>query len=371
MKPELKTDEKLQVTSARRIETGRGTRRSKTIPASRLAVSGAHRPSEFESAPAESARLSPLEASILQAVSYADVFDFPLTASEIHYNLVGTRATETEVQSVLAGPRLVPRYLERHDDYYTLPARGKTVAERQRRAAASAELWPWAVHYGQMIARLPFVRMVAVTGALAVDNARPQDDIDYLIVTESGRLWSCRALVILLVKRAARQGNIVCPNYFLSEQALALPEQDLFTAHELLQMVPIAGVDFYRKLLALNRWAADYLPNAWAKSANGHLAPAADNRVKRILEKLLRVPPGDWLERWEMTRKIAKFNRLHPRPSNHHREQSVAASSQKNPEQEIVEVSFSADRCKGHFHAHGKQTLDAYTTQLAQWATEE
>lgn len=366
MQSEFPTADKLQVPITTRSKAGRQAGRSKVLPASNSADSGGHRLPELESA-----HLEPLAASILRAVSYADVFDFPLTAAEIHHNLVDIPATEAEVQTVLAGTRLVPRYLERQENYYTLPARGKIIAERRRRAAASAELWPWAMHYGRMIARLPFVRMVAVTGALAVNNARPRDDIDYLIVTESGRLWSSRAFVILLVKRAARQGIIVCPNYFLTEQALALPEQDLFTAHELLQMVPVAGASLYRKLLSLNPWAADYLPNAWARSAKGSFTPTPDNLVKRSLERLLRSPPGDWLEHWEMTRKIAKFSQSYPQPSAHLRGQSEGASSQKALRQDLVEVSFNADRCKGHFHSHGKRTLEAYTAQLAKWATEE
>lgn len=371
MQLEFQTDDKLQIASAASSRSdGRGCP-SSVAHHSNGASSGSYRPPDLERKLAEGARPQPLEVSILQAVSYADVFDFPLTAAEIHHNLVGISATETEVRTALTESTLLSRYLERHDSYYTLPARESNIAVRRQRAAASAELWPQATHYGQMIARLPFVRMVAVTGALAVNNARPGDDIDYLIVTEPGRLWLSRAFVILLVKRAARQGAIICPNYFLSERALALPEQDLFTAHELLQMVPITGGGLYRQLLALNDWAADYLPNAWASSANDSIASAGNDPVKRLLEGLLRTPPGDWLERWEMARKIAKFSRLPSRPLAPPRMQSEGPSSQKAWRQALVEACFSADRCKGHFHAHGKRTLEAYAAQLEGWATEE
>ncbi len=308
-------------------------------------------------------KLLPLEAAILQGVAYADVFDFPLTHDEIHHYLVGISASSSEVKFILDSDRLTPKYLERHDRYFTLAGRSEIVGERLNRSAASNYLWPSANNYGQLIAQIPFVRMVAVTGALAVNNVDHGDDIDYLIVTEPGRLWLCRSLVILLVKLAERRGELLCPNYFLSESALALTEQDLFTAHELLQMVPITGSEIYKKMLLLNSWAARFLPNAYARMSDSSPSSPGRHPLSTAAETVIRTRPGNWFEKWEMDRKIAKFGR---QGATRLPEEQAGTPEAAN----LVEVSFSPDRCKGHFNHHGSRALRAYDTQLKYLAKE-
>src|SRR5262245_48045099 len=105
--------------------------------------------------------LSDLDWAILQAVAYADVFGYPLTSVEIHRYLVGLSAPLAEVQAILRNGRLVPHYLAECNSYFTLSGREALVETRRHRAAVASSLWPRAVRYGQMIARLPFVRLVA------------------------------------------------------------------------------------------------------------------------------------------------------------------------------------------------------------------
>ncbi|MGH2543523.1 MAG: hypothetical protein ACRDIB_12025, partial [Ardenticatenaceae bacterium] len=218
------------------------------------------------------------------------------------------------------------------------------VERRHERAHVAASLWPHAVRYGKTIANLPFVRMVTVTGALAVDNVDPGADIDYLIVTEPGRLWFCRLLVVSLVRLAARQGSIVCPNYFLSERALVLQERNLFTARELVQMVPVAGLATYELMRRLNPWATSYLPNADGPPPKQYSCGLTRIKpIRRLAEMTLRFPLLNRLERWEMDRKVRKFNR---RLNGH------------------AEANFSPDWCKGHFDGHGRRILHAYGERL-------
>ncbi|MGZ9223643.1 MAG: hypothetical protein ACXW4Q_16180, partial [Anaerolineales bacterium] len=196
--------------------------------------------------------------SVFHTLAYADIFDYPLTASEVHRYLTAAKASREEVARVLLDASLFAQV----DDYFTLRGREHIVETRKRRAIIAAQLWPKAVRYGRMIAMLPFVRMVAVTGSLAMKNADEGNDVDYMIVTAPNRLWTCRALSLLLARLAKLEGVNLCPNYLVTTNALELKERSLYVAHELAQMIPLAGMKTYREIRRLNLWIHDYLPNA-------------------------------------------------------------------------------------------------------------
>jgi hypothetical protein len=283
-----------------------------------------------------------LERAIVQAVAYADVFDYPLTAEEVHRFLIGIPASRASVRSALGNGRLIPDVLSRTGRYFSLAGREMTVETRRARASNAAGYWRRAVRYGHMIGNLPFVRMVAVTGALAMDNVA-DGDIDYLVITEPKRLWLCRAIVVGLVRTAALRGVELCPNYFLSEQALVLDERNLFTAHEVAQMVPLSGLQIYQRMRTLNRWTDTYLPNAGGHPRRVAPVEPRPRRTRRIVESALRSRLASPFERWEMARKMRKLGQR----SNGH-----------------AEAAFGPDWCKGHFGDHGHLTLARYDERL-------
>jgi hypothetical protein len=283
-----------------------------------------------------------IERAIVQAVAYADVFDYPLTVEEIHRYLIGVGASRGAVRNVLGAAGLVSEVVSRTGRYFTLVGRESAVETRRHRAAVAAEYWRRAVRYGRLIGSLPFVRMVAVTGALAMDNIA-DGDIDYLVITEPGRLWLCRALVVGLVRTAAFRGTELCPNYFLSEQALVLSERNLFTAHEVAQMVPLSGTETYQRLRALNRWTDTFLPNASGPPRRIAPVDPRPGRALRLAERTMRSRVCGPFERWEMSRKMRKLGQ---RGNGH------------------AEAAFGPDWCKGHFGDHGQLTLSRYDERM-------
>src|SRR5689334_1079757 len=128
--------------------------------------------------------MQPLEAAILRTVLYADVFDFPMKPEEIHHFLISDEPISlSEINQTLRQSRWLRQKLQHIDEYVIYKGRAEITRIRQKREAASQDLWPQALYWGRWLAALPFVRMVALTGALAVRNAADgDDDLDYMLI---------------------------------------------------------------------------------------------------------------------------------------------------------------------------------------------
>ena len=286
-------------------------------------------------------RFDELSPAILCTLLYSDVFDFPLTACEIHRFLYRRAATYEEVlQALHDEPRIT-----KQGDYYTLPGREGIVRVRQERERQSQELMPYALRYGRWIGSLPFIRMVALTGSLAVMNVSTNADLDYLLVTAPGRLWTARAFTLLFGRWTRAFGHTICPNIIIAENSLAWRRHDLYSARELCQMIPTTGKDVYAKLMRANSWVQQFLPNARTTSV------IADRlKISTYFEVPLSGKLGDRFERWEIKRKIARFSR------------------QAGFGEETI---FNAEMCQGNFDHHKRWTEVAFQERLHAYMLED
>jgi hypothetical protein len=298
-----------------------------------------------------------LERAIIEALAYSDIFEYPLQLDELHRYLP-MRADADEVSVALKS--LTDR-VGNQDGYYYLHGRAEIVHIRKHREARSQELLPHAIRYGKILGTLPFVRMVGLTGSLAVMNVSKNADFDYMLVVQQGRVWTAR-LFAMVVNRVARLfGYTLCPNLIVAETALEWSLHDLYSARELYQMVPVTGMDVYQKVMKANEWAKDFLPNAVlslrgatkgsdeAISSTVTGIASSGHALLAMTEWVLRSKLGDKLEAWEMNRKIAKF------------------SKQPGFGEETI---FNAEVCQGNFHHHRKWTHEVFQERLHVIASE-
>ncbi|MDE3112828.1 MAG: hypothetical protein KGK34_07770 [Chloroflexota bacterium] len=282
--------------------------------------------------------------AVVRTVLYADVFDYPLETSEIQRYLIGESASLAQVEDVLA--RDLPAALEVSGRHVHLRGRGAIVEIRARRTAASARLWARARRYARLAARLPLVRGVAISGALAMRNAEADGDVDLFVLAQPGRVWTCRLLLVVLVRLAEARGVCLCPNFILSADRLALARRDLFTAHEIVQMVPVELTPALDDFLHANEWTRAFLPNASPPiGAARRVDPPVSHVATAALSSRLFAP----LERWERERKIRRLEDRHRREGG--------------------SVSFTEHECRGHFGAHDVRVPALVAARVAEIET--
>jgi hypothetical protein len=277
-----------------------------------------------------------LTTAILKTLSYSDVFDHPLTLEEVHRYLVASAFME-EIANCLAESDLI----QNTDGYYHLAGRSAIVQIRKQREALSRRAYERAQWYGRILGRLPFVRMVALTGSLAMRNGDQNGDYDYMLVTKRGRVWMARIFSLLLNRTAHIFGETLCPNLIVSETMLEWKQHNLYYAREIAQMIPISGRSAFIELRVVNSWIEEYLPN-WDHDQTLELNERT-SWLQKMCEFFLGGSFGDRLESWEMNRKIRKFSRQ-------------AGFG--------IETNFNAEICQGNFDHHGMQTLQRYEERL-------
>jgi hypothetical protein len=292
-------------------------------------------------------RIHSLAEAILHTVVYADLFDYPLTGEEIHRFLAGYSASLAAVEEHLAHHDRLTGTLGSVAPFWFLAGREYLVELRQERKAYAETLWREAGRYGHLMSGLPFVRMVAITGSLSVNNVTSaHDDVDLLIVAARQRVWLARGLAILVVHLAQRRNIELCPNYVLSEDHLRLDEIGFFAAHELAQTVPLSGFDIYVQLLQSNSWLDQYLPNASPRQSQPREMGAMTRAAKALLEGALGGRLGDAVERWERERKIPRLQRV------------AELRGAKG-------AVYTPHLCKGHVDDHGTSIQQQYVARLA------
>ena len=213
---------------------------------------------------------SPVEIAIIKTLCYDDVFVYPLTCDEIKKRLIGYSVGRDEIKSALKKMQLVSF----RNGFYFLKGKSHFVHLRSSRRKWATGKLKVAKKTARILRFLPNVRLIGVSGGLAIDNTDKYDDIDLFIITSKNTLWTTRLLVTLLIhmigmRRRPKEretNDKICLNMFIDENHLSMPknERDVFLAHELVQLKTIYERGrTYQKLLVENKWATKYLPNAF------------------------------------------------------------------------------------------------------------
>lgn len=213
--------------------------------------------------------------SILKTVCYADVFDYPLTEGEV-YRWITTpvilHQAEVETKNLIRQIKQANGVIYHKNRIMFLKGRGNLLNIRLKREEISVKKLSTAKRIASVIKYIPTIKLVGVSGSVAMENAAQEDDIDLFIITQAKTIWLSRLLATLFVElfgRRRRPGDLavadkICLNMFVDEGYLSIPtkKQNIYLAHEVCQLKVLYDRDgTYQKFLIANKWVREFLPN--------------------------------------------------------------------------------------------------------------
>lgn len=125
------------------------------------------------------------------------------------------------------------------------------------------EKWEQKLHdrahkWARILGRLPGVAAIFLSGSLAQGRAKKTSDIDILVIAHPGQIWTARCGVFLLLRVCGRlakphhHAGQLCPNHFLTADALEIREKDAYSANLFAHNIPLHDpwnvfADFYER----------------------------------------------------------------------------------------------------------------------------
>jgi predicted nucleotidyltransferase len=256
-----------------------------------------------------------IKKNILAALAYFDMFDYPLTYSEI-FLFLENKYRQSEFSEAL-NSLVFNKMIFQFDKYYSLKNDYGLIARRNKGNEKAAELIKKAKEVGRLLIKFPYVRGVGISGSLSKNFADNKSDIDLFIITDKNRLWVARSFMHCFKKLTflVNKQHHYCMNYYIDEEQLQIVEKNIYTAIEVGTLIPLEGDTVFERFYAANSWTRDLLPNKNLRLASAK--PLRKYFLKSLVETLLNNRVGEWLDnmlmkftdgRWNKKTQMKKLN---------------------------------------------------------------
>ncbi len=257
-----------------------------------------------------------LKASILKVLVYFDLFNYPVSKEEI-YIFLDSKCAKEDLTADL-NTLMHTGYIFKFNEFYTLKNDPGLIKKRLKENNYAQSLLITARKISKFLFAFPYVKGIGISGSLSKNVADENADIDYFIITSANRLWIARTIMHLFKKFTFITGHQhwYCMNYYVDEEGMQIEEKNIFTATELVTLLPICGTGTMEKFFICNDWAKKYFPNY---NTGSSILPhkTSPSKIKKTIELLFNNRLGDWLDgylmkltanRWARKEKKQKLN---------------------------------------------------------------
>ena len=229
-------------------------------------------------------QLTSLEFSILKVLIYFDLFDHPLRPVEIAL-FIDQDAEIIDIDAALEH-LLEHSSVDQIDGYWGLSLVPEKIRLRELKNRIAMKRTSTVEIYSKIVATFPFVKAVFLTGSFSKGVMSEDSDIDFFIVSDPDKLWATKALMVLFRKIFLFDSHRnFCINYLVTSDNLVIHDRNIFTAIELVTMIPVFGHAMYDAIMLGNKWVFEFFPNyKRPKTSKMDVTVEPNHFIKRILE---------------------------------------------------------------------------------------
>lgn len=253
---------------------------------------------------------------ILATLSYFDIFDYPLTQTEIFKFLGNPYSTEAFAEGL--HQLTTERWVFKLDEFYSLQNEYAIILRRRKGNLHAKKMLETAKKIAGFLSSFPFVKGVAVSGSLSKNYADENSDIDFFIITSKNKLWLARSFMHCFKKLSFlfKKQDWFCMNYYIDEEMLQIKEKNCYTAIEIATLLPLRGISAFQNFYSANKWSRGFLPNHTMRVS--YVKAVKNPLIKKIVEFLLSNPLGSLLDgllmnltsyRWKQKTKKHRLNK--------------------------------------------------------------
>jgi len=243
---------------------------------------------------------SKIAKAILKTLVFFDIFNYPLTLTEIWQYLYAPGDEKISINVInqkLNSPELKSK-IGFAQGFYFILGKEKNVDLRKERYLIAEPKLKKAKRFIKYLRHLGGVRGVAISNTLALHHSRRDADIDIFIITRSGKIWSSRfwSLLPLYIfgKRPTPQStrDKFCLSFWVDEKSLDISpwklERDIYYIYWLATLMPIYDQGVFNKFWQENKWINKFLPNFSVPEISTRLKVRGSWRLPMLGENIFK-----------------------------------------------------------------------------------
>ncbi len=254
--------------------------------------------------------------SIFDTIRFFDLYEMPVTATQIWEHLIVGKSGYThhpslqDVQHLLSSSLWLQERMGSKWGYFFCTGKEHLVRVRLERHARAQQKWKIVQRCAPFLAWVPFVRALAGSGSLAVDNTKGSSDLDILVIAQQGRIWTTRLVLLFVSGLLGRRRkhydrnapDMLCLNHYIAEGSIPVSGeiQNVAMAMQYASLVPVYSDYAVRKFSQRNAFWIDQHVRMPVHPDVRHKYTIVLGSIARFLKEelefLLSEPLGDYIE---------------------------------------------------------------------------